>query len=373
MAGIDFNICITDEACTYARVASTTPGWYLTPKKWCISSSSGDFSPSRTSSSMLTPWVQQPFSAILPQGTNKLLHSLVIPPNASTYSMTIGEIYFIYEDYYGNEFLYALAQPTTPLEFTPGVSQSYSFLFALNNTTVADTFIIDYTYPQDIQDHNAASDSHINLLAKDGSRLASNILKYETELLFSNDRDIVDKAYIDNLVNRIQNLICPPGSIMWWPKSTPPDGWLVRDGALHTIKSYPELFAAIGTSYGGDGILQFRVPDDRGKFVRGYSSSLDVGFGESQQSGAPNIIGSGILSSTRITDLVIKGTVAKSFYTGAIYMSDTAKSYYDVENSVQGTNGGLVSFDASRCSAVYKNNLKELRPENRNYLPIIKF
>jgi microcystin-dependent protein len=45
-------------------------------------------------------------------------------------------------------------------------------------------------------------------------------------------------------------------------------GWLPCDGMVLFAKDYPELFAAIGTSHGGDGI-KFCVPDLRGTFVRG--------------------------------------------------------------------------------------------------------
>lgn len=360
MAGIDFNICITDEACTYARVASSTPGWYLIPKKWAISASSGDFSPSRSSSSMLTPWIQQPFSGIYAQGTNRLLHTVVIPPDASAYTMTIGEIYFIYEDYYGNEFLYGLAQPTTPLEFTPGVSQSYSFIFALNNTNVADTFEINYTYPQDIQDHNDSKDSHDWLLAKDGSRKATGILRYDSELSFSSDRDIVDKQYVDGLVNTIQDLIntqyCPPGSLAWWPATTPPSKWLVRDGSLLQIASHPKLYKVLGTTYGGNGTTTFALPDDRKLFIRGYDTSLGVGFSKIQQSAVPNITGQ------FETLYQVRGDLTW----GAFQQAYTSRKGWDGDGS-----HSVMTFDASRSSSIYQN-VTEARPINRNYLPIIK-
>ena len=100
MATIDFKSIITDEAITYARAASTNAGWHLTPVKWAISTSQGDLSTSRTTNSMFTPWIQQPFSGIYASGNNKLLHSVVIPPDAYATEMVIGELYFIYTDYY---------------------------------------------------------------------------------------------------------------------------------------------------------------------------------------------------------------------------------------------------------------------------------
>lgn len=44
-----------------------------------------------------------------------------------------------------------------------------------------------------------------------------------------------------------------------------PVGWLSCDGQSLLIASYPNLHAVIGTTYGGDGIVTFAVPDLRGR------------------------------------------------------------------------------------------------------------
>ena len=41
------------------------------------------------------------------------------------------------------------------------------------------------------------------------------------------------------------------------------------DGAVYNISTYPALFAAIGNTYGGDGIVNFAVPDMRGRIPLG--------------------------------------------------------------------------------------------------------
>lgn len=53
------------------------------------------------------------------------------------------------------------------------------------------------------------------------------------------------------------------------------DGWLHCDGKSLLAEEYRELYDAIGTSHGGDGI-KFCVPDLRGTFVRG----VDEGRGQ---------------------------------------------------------------------------------------------
>jgi len=45
-------------------------------------------------------------------------------------------------------------------------------------------------------------------------------------------------------------------------------GWLLCDGSELTIGEYPELFAALGDLYGGDGRTTFAIPDYRGYFLR---------------------------------------------------------------------------------------------------------
>ncbi|MEO7065997.1 MAG: tail fiber protein [Rhodanobacter sp.] len=44
-----------------------------------------------------------------------------------------------------------------------------------------------------------------------------------------------------------------------------PNGWLPCDGGVLSIAQYDVLFALIGTTYGGDGVTSFSVPDLRGR------------------------------------------------------------------------------------------------------------
>jgi len=59
----------------------------------------------------------------------------------------------------------------------------------------------------------------------------------------------------------------------FWPMY----GWLACDGSKYKVSEYPELFAAIGTIYGGDGTQDFRVPDLRGRALCGSSETLPLG------------------------------------------------------------------------------------------------
>jgi microcystin-dependent protein len=83
------------------------------------------------------------------------------------------------------------------------------------------------------------------------------------------------------------SLILPPGAIMLFGTTQAPAGWLECDGSTVLISNYPNLFLAIGCSFGCVPAPYFVLPDLRGYFVRGWSntSSLDSGrvFGSIQE------------------------------------------------------------------------------------------
>ncbi|MCL4785194.1 MAG: tail fiber protein [Verrucomicrobia bacterium] len=70
--------------------------------------------------------------------------------------------------------------------------------------------------------------------------------------------------------------VIPPGTIQAFGGPNPPNGWLLCDGRPLYATNYPQLFAAIGTAWGGgytNGVPQgnFNLPDLRGRFLRGVS------------------------------------------------------------------------------------------------------
>ncbi len=65
--------------------------------------------------------------------------------------------------------------------------------------------------------------------------------------------------------------VLPAGVLVPWPTEAVPTWGLECNGALLLISSYPDLFAVLGTRYGGDGVNNFRLPDYRGYFLRVWS------------------------------------------------------------------------------------------------------
>ena len=71
---------------------------------------------------------------------------------------------------------------------------------------------------------------------------------------------------------------------------TVPPGWFVCDGSEVSRGEHPELFAAIGVTYGdGDGSTTFNLPDFRGRFLRGYLGELSGEIGAEQAEGLPDV------------------------------------------------------------------------------------
>lgn len=63
-----------------------------------------------------------------------------------------------------------------------------------------------------------------------------------------------------------------PGTVVGFAGSAAPTGWLICDGTSYATATYPNLFAAVGYTYGGSG-ANFQVPDLRGRVVMGVSGS----------------------------------------------------------------------------------------------------
>lgn len=66
----------------------------------------------------------------------------------------------------------------------------------------------------------------------------------------------------------------PPGTVKMWAGqiSKIPVGYMLCNGDELLKDAYPELFDVLGTSFGGDGLSNFKLPDLRGRFIVGYDS-----------------------------------------------------------------------------------------------------
>lgn len=151
-----------------------------------------------------------------------------------------------------------------------------------------------------------------------------------------------------------------PGCFMWFCGSVAPNGWLECNGATLQISQYPELYAAIGTTYGGDGVTTFALPEltrDNGLFIRSASAERTVG--SLQGDAIRNITGK---LSTYIQVGAAGGTGVFSKITG-VNQRYTGHTEYTTKFS------GSLIFDASDSVPTADEN----RPVNIALLPLIKY
>lgn len=71
----------------------------------------------------------------------------------------------------------------------------------------------------------------------------------------------------------------PYGGMMDFAGANAPSGWLLCDGTLYSIATYPLLFGVIGARWGGDGVNNFAVPDCRARMAVGVGANYD-GIGQ---------------------------------------------------------------------------------------------
>jgi microcystin-dependent protein len=69
------------------------------------------------------------------------------------------------------------------------------------------------------------------------------------------------------------------GQIMPFAGAMVPKGWTLCNGALLPINQYQALFSVIGTSYGGDGMRTFAIPDLRGRAILGSTGGGAIPVG----------------------------------------------------------------------------------------------
>lgn len=80
-----------------------------------------------------------------------------------------------------------------------------------------------------------------------------------------------DGGNIGPYVPPVPGGVVPPGSMIWYASAKTPVGYLLCDGTAVKRLQYPNLFSAIGVTFGsGDGRTTFNLPDLRGKVVRGW-------------------------------------------------------------------------------------------------------
>ena len=157
-----------------------------------------------------------------------------------------------------------------------------------------------------------------------------------------------------------------PGCFMWFCGTVAPNGWLECNGATLPISQYPELYAAIGTTYGGDGVTTFALPNlatDNGLFIRSTSTERTVG--SVQGDAIRNITG----TFGQMSDLD-SSTWPKTLSGAFGYTANGGINYPMKKLTLNNyTATAKVIFDASKIVPTAEEN----RPVNIAFIPVIKY
>ncbi|MBX9408247.1 phage tail protein [Pseudomonas baetica] len=87
----------------------------------------------------------------------------------------------------------------------------------------------------------------------------------------------IDVAALAKEVERLKSAV-PVGAVLAFPTGIVAPGYLELDGSVQSIATYPDLAAYLGTTYnkGDEGAGNFRLPDARGEFLRGWDHGRGV-------------------------------------------------------------------------------------------------
>ena len=79
------------------------------------------------------------------------------------------------------------------------------------------------------------------------------------------------------------------GEIRLFAGTFAPVGWSACDGTLLSIAEYTSLFSLIGTTYGGDGVSTFALPDLRGRMPLNANSQFPYGQSSGEEAVTPTL------------------------------------------------------------------------------------
>lgn len=133
----------------------------------------------------------------------------------------------------------------------------------------------------------------------------------------------------------------------------PSQGWLKCNGAILLRASYPRLFSTIGTIWnlGGETSLQFRAPDFRGEFLRGFDDNRGAdpgrGFGARQKG---TVVGGYDDNFAEGNISLLAGKVSVDYGSDPVIAADYpgATPQYQGNNQVYGTSLSSAFFAVTR-------------------------
>jgi microcystin-dependent protein len=178
----------------------------------------------------------------------------------------------------------------------------------------------------------------------------------------------------------------PVGTVVAFagPIDNMPKGWLLCDGNLVQRTEYPQLYAAIGNSWGGNS-THFNLPDMRGMFLRGVAGTSDEDPGKGNRTVTKTGGNSGnLVGSKQQDDFLSHKHTGTAESTGSAHKHNTgidmgvyggSGSFSKVRGS--DTSGSAKGTDTSGAHThplnIANTGGSETRPRNVYVYYIIKF
>jgi len=137
-------------------------------------------------------------------------------------------------------------------------------------------------------------------------------------------KDSYTKAEVEAMIAQASAL--PVGTMVSFPLDKIPPGFLELDNSVKSIAVYPDLAAFLGTAFnkGDEGAGNFRLPESRGEFLRGWDHGRGVDAGRA--------IGSWQNATAVAVDAVAANGLAKQLTTTGYKLGD----YANMRGSVGG-------------------------------------
>lgn len=225
-----------------------------------------------------------------------------------------------------------------------GEPKSVTPLVADFSTKIATTEFVLNKINSIIPDYYTKTQSDANLTLEANARVAG---------------DASLQSQVDQL-NLMKGI--PVGTVMHYAAAVVPVGWLKCNGALVSKLAYPQLFSKIGYTYGGAG-NDFRLPDLRGEFLRGWDDGRNVDSGRT--------IGSSQVGTTHLHVMGPSNWGAiNAAWSDALwsYQAETKEQTGSVTTNSIGANGGAISYGNQGATLLsYKS-----RPRNVAMMACIK-
>lgn len=120
------------------------------------------------------------------------------------------------------------------------------------------------------------------------------------------------------------------GEIRLFAGTYAPVGWNLCDGSTLSISTYQTLYALIGTTYGGDGVTNFKVPDLRGRVPIGQGTGNNLTTRVLGQAGGTEAVTltSANLPSHTHSLMAINVAATASTPSGALLAAPTGRVFY---------------------------------------------